>query len=245
MNYYERHLGDYAKDTGHLSMLEHGAYTLLLDRYYSTEQGIPADQAHRVARAKTKEERAAVDAVLGEFFTLADGVWTKGRVQQEIAKAAGRIAAAQNNGRRGGRPKKEPEQNQETTQQKPSGLLLGSENGTQTKALHTPDTREREKTPPTPKGVDEPAGFARFWATWPTNDRKGGRAKCLELWRRARLETDAERIVAHVEAMKATAKWRESGGEFVPMPATYLNGRRWDGAELEANGHDSLMAGAV
>ena len=45
MNYYERHLGDYAKDAGHLSMLEHGAYSLLLDRYYTTEQPIPADQA--------------------------------------------------------------------------------------------------------------------------------------------------------------------------------------------------------
>jgi uncharacterized protein YdaU (DUF1376 family) len=33
VNYYERHLGDYAKDAGHLSMLEHGAYSLLLDRY--------------------------------------------------------------------------------------------------------------------------------------------------------------------------------------------------------------------
>ena len=61
MNYYERHLGDYAKDTGHLSMLEHGAYTLLLDRYYSTEEGIPADQVHRIARARTKEEKDAVD----------------------------------------------------------------------------------------------------------------------------------------------------------------------------------------
>ncbi len=30
MNYYERHLGDYAKDTAHLTMIEHGAYTLLL-----------------------------------------------------------------------------------------------------------------------------------------------------------------------------------------------------------------------
>ena len=31
MNYYERHLGDYARDAGHLSMLEHGAYALLLN----------------------------------------------------------------------------------------------------------------------------------------------------------------------------------------------------------------------
>ena len=30
MNYYERHLGDYARDTAHLSMMEHGAYGLLL-----------------------------------------------------------------------------------------------------------------------------------------------------------------------------------------------------------------------
>jgi uncharacterized protein YdaU (DUF1376 family) len=70
MNYYERHLGDYARDTAHLSILEHGVYTLLLDRYYATEQPIPADQAHRVARARSREEKAAVDAVLSEFFVL-------------------------------------------------------------------------------------------------------------------------------------------------------------------------------
>lgn len=86
MNYYERHLGDYSKDTAHLSMLEHGAYGLLLDRYYSTESGIPADQAHRVARARTREEKMAVDAVLGEFFQLIEGVWINNRAEEEIAK---------------------------------------------------------------------------------------------------------------------------------------------------------------
>lgn len=86
MNYYERHLGDYARDTAHLSMLEHGAYNLLLDRYYATEQGIPADQAHRLARARTREERAAVDAVLQEYFSLQDNVWTHKRADSEIAR---------------------------------------------------------------------------------------------------------------------------------------------------------------
>jgi hypothetical protein len=64
MNYYERHIGDYARDTAHLSMLEHGAYSLLLDRYYMTERAIPTDEAHRLARARTALERAAVSAVL-------------------------------------------------------------------------------------------------------------------------------------------------------------------------------------
>lgn len=86
MNYYERHLGDYAKDTAHLSMLEHGAYTLLLDRYYSTEQAIPPEQVYRVARARSKDERAAVDAVLAEFFVLRQDGWHNQRCDSEIER---------------------------------------------------------------------------------------------------------------------------------------------------------------
>ena len=130
MNYYERHLGDYAKDTAHLTVLEHGAYTLLLDRYYATEDGIPANQAHRVARARTKEEKAAVDVVLNEFFVISEGVWTHGRVDKEIEKAKSRIKAARENGSKGGRPKQGPT--------KPSGLSMGYENETQEQAHHTP-----------------------------------------------------------------------------------------------------------
>lgn len=86
MNYYERHLGDYARDTGHLSLLEHGVYTVLIDRYYASEQGIPEDKAYRLARARTDDEREAVDAVLDEFFELVDGVWLHHRVEAEIER---------------------------------------------------------------------------------------------------------------------------------------------------------------
>lgn len=144
MNYYEHHLGDYAKDTAHLSMLEHGAYRLLLDRYYGTEQGIPADQAHRVARARSRDEKAAVDVVLNEFFTLTDGVWINKRAEQEIVSAQGRINAAKENGKKGGRPKKQQPGSENETHEKPSGLLPGSENETQQKAHQTPDAINSE-----------------------------------------------------------------------------------------------------
>lgn len=145
MNYYERHLGDYARDTAHLTMVEHGAYTLLLDRYYATEQGIPDAQVHRLARARTEDERAAVDAVLSEFFRLVDGLWVHGRVEEEIEKAHARITAAQENGKKGGRPRKKE------TQEKPTGFSLGFENETQQEPsekltnLHTPDTTKSER----------------------------------------------------------------------------------------------------
>ena len=141
MNYYERHLGDYARDAAHLTMIEHGAYTLLLDRYYTTEQPIPTDQTYRVARATSKPERAAVDSVLREFFILIEGAWHNRRADSEIAKAQSKIKAARENGKHGGRPRTNPE----LTHQKPTGLLLGSEIETQTKAHQTPDTRQEQE----------------------------------------------------------------------------------------------------
>ena len=85
MNHYPRHIGDYIKDTSHLSLLEHGAYARLLDVYYTREAPIPADQAARLVGARTKEERAAIDSVLAEFFTLENGAWRQKRADEEIA----------------------------------------------------------------------------------------------------------------------------------------------------------------
>lgn len=71
MNYYEHHLGDYAKDTTALTALEHGVYRLLMDFYYTKEHALPPELAkvYKAAKASSKAERAAVDLVLEEFFT--------------------------------------------------------------------------------------------------------------------------------------------------------------------------------
>lgn len=41
-------------------------------------------------------------------------------------------------------------------------------------------------------------------------------------------------IVAHVTRMASSVDWQKNGGEFIPAPETYLNGQRWDGAELDS-----------
>ena len=45
MNFYKRFIGDYQRDTAHLAMLEHGAYTALLDAYHATEKPLPRADA--------------------------------------------------------------------------------------------------------------------------------------------------------------------------------------------------------
>lgn len=107
MNFWKRFIGDYARDTGHLSLLEHGVYTVLLDRLYATERPIPEADVYRVARASTRPERAAVDAILAEFFVMEDSAWVNERAMKEIETASVKAAANRANGVKSkGRPPK-------------------------------------------------------------------------------------------------------------------------------------------
>jgi len=96
MHYYNRHLGDYSKDTGHLTLLEHGVYTVLLDWTYATEKALPEDTetTYRICRATTAIEKRAVDAVLAQFFPQAAGARNNKRATEEIAVFRGKSAKA-------------------------------------------------------------------------------------------------------------------------------------------------------
>lgn len=87
MNYYPHNIGDYAAATGHLSALEDCFYRRMLDRYYQTEEPLPADPARlcKLVRAVTKPERAAVAAIADEFFMRDGDVLRQGRCDAEIA----------------------------------------------------------------------------------------------------------------------------------------------------------------
>ena len=67
MYYYQHHIGDYRKDTSHLSLVEHGIYRQLLDLYYITEK--PLDKKSiRLIGARTDQEIAMAELILNEFF---------------------------------------------------------------------------------------------------------------------------------------------------------------------------------
>lgn len=55
-------------------------------------------------------------------------------------------------------------------------------------------------------------GFALFWSTWPTGDRKQAKGKCLEVWKKARVEPVAALVLAHVERLKASQSWQKNAG---------------------------------
>jgi uncharacterized protein YdaU (DUF1376 family) len=86
MHYFKKNIGDYAKKTGRLSMLQHGAYTLLIDSCYDRERFPTMDDAIEWTWASTTEEIEAVEFVLRRFFVLEDGVYVQSRIREEIAE---------------------------------------------------------------------------------------------------------------------------------------------------------------
>lgn len=84
MHYFKRNIGDYHKKAGRLSMLQHGAYTLLMDACYDRERFPTLEEAIDWCWASTDEEITAVKFVLNKFFDLVDGRYTQQRIQDEI-----------------------------------------------------------------------------------------------------------------------------------------------------------------
>ena len=81
--YYQHHIGDYRRDTGHLTLLEHGIYRQLLDLYYITEKPFDAS-AMRLICVRTTDEEEAYKRVLNDFFVLKNGKYHHKRCQIEI-----------------------------------------------------------------------------------------------------------------------------------------------------------------
>ena len=143
MNYYKHHIGDYRRDTSHLSLLEHGIYRQLLDQYYLDEKPLPAETESVIRRlsARTDEEKKAVETVLKEFFVLQNG-WHHKRCEMELNDYRAFAEQARKNGTLGGRPRKTEtvlENNRTLTETKPNRKLTTN---------HKPITTNQETTKP-------------------------------------------------------------------------------------------------
>lgn len=197
MHYYKRHLGDYAKDTGHLSALEHGVYTLLLDWYYANERPIPPDKATRIARGNPEETQT----VLSEFFKLSDEGWTHSYADRVIAEYNVKAERNREVGRLGGRPKPKanPEETQTVSKSNPEITLAIS---------HKPLTiKDQKKEHASPSGSRLPADWSLppEWRAWAVQERPD-----VDVAREADGFADYWRGVAGAKARKADwqATWR-------------------------------------
>ena len=86
---------------------------------------------------------------------------------------------------------------------------------------------EERETGTRPTGATgTPRGFDRFWAVYP---RRVGKQDALKAWGQLNPDDDlVELIVAGVERWKRSEQWTKDEGRFIPYPATFLRGERWN-----------------
>jgi len=103
-------------------------------------------------------------------------------------------------------------------------------------------TKEESKTPKPPKlGAPVCDGFAQFWTLYP---RKTGRGAAQAKWTSLHLHNSlVDTVLESVRQHRLCDQWTTANGRFIPLPATWLNQRRWeDTVPLPALLHDITWA---
>ena len=127
MHYFQFNIGDYASHTRHLSLMEDLAYRRLLDLYYLREGKLFGDEEEIARQIGMREYVSDVAQVLKDFFCIAeDDRWSHDRCDAEIAEYRHFLEKQRENGKLGGRPRKNPEKptaNPSLTQSEPKKSL--------------------------------------------------------------------------------------------------------------------------
>lgn len=123
--------------------------------------------------------------------------------------------------------KPEPNHNQEVTKPEPDKIYdvdVDGDKDVDVDIYSTPHTSPRRGSGR--KKSADMDGFALFWQEYP---RKAAKAAALKAWKKLNPSPElVERIIAHVRDHKRSPDWLKDGGQFVPHPATFLNGQRWE-----------------
>lgn len=71
--------------------------------------------------------------------------------------------------------------------------------------------------------------FSAFWEAYPKKQaREDAKKAFLEI---APDESTFDAILAAIERQKGRKEWQKNGGQFIPLPASWLNAKRWEDVE--------------
>ena len=82
--------------------------------------------------------------------------------------------------------------------------------------------------------VPERDMFSEFWGMYPKKVAKQAAEKAYK-----RLNPSAalhKKILENIILQKKSRQWQENGGQYIPNPATYINGRRWEDEGVKNDG---------
>ena len=73
-------------------------------------------------------------------------------------------------------------------------------------------------------GGDGMSDFELFWKAYP---RKTGKKLAERAWRKAKDKPEIECVLTTIKAAMNSDQWQKENGQYIPLPATWLNQGRW------------------
>jgi hypothetical protein len=68
--------------------------------------------------------------------------------------------------------------------------------------------------------------FEKFWAAWP---KRIAKADARKAWAQTKdFRPDLETLLLAVKAHSKTESWLKDSGKYIPYPASWLRGERWE-----------------
>lgn len=216
MHYYKRNIGDYHKKAGRLSMLEHGAYTLLIDSCYDRERFPSEEEAIDWCWARSDEEINAVKFVLSRFFTLVDGLYVQDRISEEIESYRDRALKNKEIAENRERERREKRERVEHDSCTDRHLTINQE------PLTINQEPEDQKHRPAKAELD--AAFEVFWKAYPKKVSKKDAAKAWSKIKPDKHQSIMKGLFNHMSC----EQWVKDNGQYIPNAATWLNKERWE-----------------
>lgn len=103
----------------------------------------------------------------------------------------------------------------------------------QTKKRNT--TNAKNGTPPMyiekniKKNNTYTCSFEKFWKAYPPrNGMRTGKQLAFKSWKKYNCEEIVDDIIESVKTLALTEGWRKENGQYIPMPATFLNNYGWE-----------------
>lgn len=231
--YLPLYTGDYMRDAGHLTVLEHGAYLLLLMAAWNGGGVLPSDENKlmRLARCNKRQWETVRSAILSFFEETPEGLIQR-RLRREITKYENEIEKRRYAGKIGGEAKALKTKSADLAHAKQ--VLESASSKKLAKASQPEPEPEREDTnvssqvsePSVPRQIVkfESEHFADAWRLWPQKGRSA-KSKALALWK-ARARTVAEgAMVAAIKRYLDSPDAKKDAGAFVPAFERWLRDR--------------------
>jgi len=203
MHYYKFEISVWNLHTAHLTLVEEAVYRRLIDHYYDTEQPIGHDLKGMIRRLRLDGYEDQVTTILDECFTQTEDGWSNKHCDLKIKAYKNQKKANKNNGKAGGRPKK-----QKITESVTDGLpfvTLTTNNKQETKNKNIKDDL-----------------FDIFWKQYP---RKVAKPNAQKAW--LKIKPDDVVLKKMLDAINQQGLSSKEI-QFVPHPASWLNAQRWE-----------------